>query len=302
MNTTADRHRNQLKSVVLHWFEKSVTLQQSFRHMQALMGPVNDRDCLSVVGLDAVVSYQLTEHGGRWKCAGIVEDAGPVMDCLLGSVVKTLRNGKLPYRDGTFDVVVLDHVLEFFDEDHAFVEECHRVLKPTGFLVVQTPLAKPWSLLGPFRRLVGLSVQAGGQFRPGYSESELFSVLKDGFDVEEVETWSRFFVEWLDTLAQFLAALSSAGPSASAGHVGDDVRQLHAFRRMLKIYTLLYPFAWLGLVLDKLLVGHRGHRLAVRARRRTWKPRRAPTLMDGRSIADATINTKIGTAGPLQTD
>ena len=110
--------------------------------MQDLLGPVNERDCLCIVAQDVIVSHQLMQGGGRWKCVQILEESGPIMDCLMGPDVDVLRDGKLPYDDDAFDAVVLDHVLEFFEEDTAFVEECHRVLKTTGVLVVQTPRAK----------------------------------------------------------------------------------------------------------------------------------------------------------------
>ena len=123
--------------------------------------------------------------------------------------------------------------------------------------------------------------------------------MKDGFDTEEVLTWSRFFVEIVETKSQMFVALAGGGGDRLSGQVGDDERMLMSFRRILNIYSLFYPFGLLAHLLDKLLIFHRGHRMAFRARRRPWKPRVTPTLTDGRSIADATINTKIGTAGPF---
>ena len=39
--------------------------------------------------------------------------------------------------------------------------------------------------------------------------------------------------------------------------------------------------------------------MLLKSRRRKWRPRRQPKLIDGRSIAEATINTKIGSAAPF---
>jgi hypothetical protein len=123
--------------------------------------------------------------------------------------------------------------------------------------------------------------------------------MKDGFDTEEVLSWSRFFVEMVELKAQLFVAVAGGGSARLTGQAGDDERMLMSFRKILGVYSLFYPFGKLAAGLDRLLPLHRGHRMAIRARRRSWKPRVTPTLKDGRSIADATINTKIGTAGPF---
>ena len=150
MNTTIDRQRNQLKGVLLRWAKRSVTLQQSLRNMALLLGPVNDRNCLCIVAENALVGFQIMERGGRWDCVGVLENPGLVAECLLGSTMATMKQGKLPFPDESFDVVMLDSVLEYFDDINMMVGECHRVLKPTGFLVAQSQLAKSWSLVEPY--------------------------------------------------------------------------------------------------------------------------------------------------------
>ena len=132
-----------------------------------------------------------------------------------------------------------------------------------------------------------------------YTESQLFTVLKDGFDTEEVQSWSRFCAELVEITTQMLMAVLGATPGPLSGHAGDNDRAVMAYRRLVKLQAVMRPFAWLAVGLDSLLFFTRGYRMALRARHRAWKPRRAPTLTDGRSIADATINTKIGTAAPF---
>ena len=147
MNTTKDRQRNQLNGVLLRWAERSVPLQESLRRMDELVGPVNDRTCLWVVAEDALVGYQIMQRGGRWSHLGILERPGMVTESLLDNTLDRLTDGRLPYPADTFDVLMLDHVLEFFVDVAGFVSECHRVLKPNGFLVVQTQQAKRLSLV-----------------------------------------------------------------------------------------------------------------------------------------------------------
>jgi SAM-dependent methyltransferase len=190
-------------------------------------------------------------------------------------------------------------VLEHLPDDRAMVAECHRVLKPGGRLVLAVRQTRPWTLLRPLRRLFGVADQVRGRARAGYGESGLFDVLKDGFDVEEAHPYSRFFTQLLDIPLQRAIQFPGIRHEMASGHVGDEERVLMAYRRAARSASFWYPAGRLASVVDLLLVGSRGHALAAAGRRRQWRPRRAPTLKDGRSIAEATINTKIGTAAPF---
>lgn len=66
------------------------------------------------------------------------------LDCLGG----TLREAQFP--DGSFDAAALYHVIEHFKSPASEVRELHRVLRPGGLIVIETPnIASLWfSLLG----------------------------------------------------------------------------------------------------------------------------------------------------------
>ncbi len=60
---------------------------------------------------------------------------------------------KLPFADGSFDVVLLHEVLEHVDDDHRAVCEAHRVTKVGGRIVVFAPNRLwPWETHGVFWR------------------------------------------------------------------------------------------------------------------------------------------------------
>jgi len=293
------RTKDALRGVLIRWFNVSVSRKASYRALKQFLGPHAGHRCLLVVAEDVLASSRVMEEEGEWACVSVLEEPGPVAASVLGARLKSVREGRLPYSDGEFDDVVLDHSLEHFEDDRVFIEECHRILKESGRLIIVTRAERTFSIVGPLARLVGLRRVGQGNARRGYTEARLFDTLKDGFNAEQVNTWSGLFVELSEILIHLAVILAGAGRTPGSGQVGDADRTLVIYRKVVRIHTWFYPLALLASLIDKLLVFMRGHALGVVARRRTWKPRVTPTLVDGRSIADATINTKIGSAGPF---
>lgn len=54
----------------------------------------------------------------------------------------------IPFEDNTFDVVFCNHVLEHVEDDIQCMREMRRVLKPTGWAIMQSP--QDWSLATTF--------------------------------------------------------------------------------------------------------------------------------------------------------
>lgn len=46
----------------------------------------------------------------------------------------------IPFEDNKFDVVMCNHVLEHVTDDHKVMTEFYRVLKPTGWAILQSPM------------------------------------------------------------------------------------------------------------------------------------------------------------------
>jgi SAM-dependent methyltransferase len=284
----------------LRLFEKSLLKQAKLAEIAGLIGKMADgQTWLDLGGDNGVISYHLRHLGGTWHSADLDEKTVASIRRLVGERVYQVEGARLPFEDGMFDGVVVIDMLEHLQNDAQLIAECHRVLKPAGRLIVNVPHLKKRAILRPIRRLLGLTDARHGHVRPGYTDSELFDLLKNGFDVQEARTYSRFFVESLDTLIQLVTRRMNRGQDPGRkGNVVDE----QDFRKMEKAfrwYARLYPFFQFAAGMDTLLGFTKGYSLIMRARRRPWRPRRAPVLSDGRSIAEAALGGKIGSAAPF---
>ncbi len=283
----------------LQLFRKSLLKQAKLEEIVRLLGPTSGQTCLDVGGDNGVISYYLRQRGGTWYSVDGSEKAVESIRNLVGERVQLISGAKLPFADGMFDAVVIIDYLEHIQEDYQFVAECHRVLKPTGRLIVNVPHVKRGAILLPVRRMLGLTDERHGHVRPGYTQSQLFDLMKDGFDVKDARTYSKFFVESLDTVIQFVHRLSGQGKASDSKGVMIDAGDFKKHQKLFKMYSFLYPFFWLAAQADLLLFFTQGYSLIGRAQKRQWRPRRTPVLADGRSIAEAALGGKIGTAAPF---
>ena len=76
--------------------------------------------------------------------------------------------------------------------------------------------------------------------------------------------------------------------------------EFYHYSRLSAFASLVYPLMWFLDKIERLLRGFvPGHNLIAKTKRRVWRARRTPIFIDGRSIAEAALNTKIGTAAPF---
>lgn len=283
----------------LRLFGKSLLKQAKWKAISAMLPPMQGRTGLDIGSDNGVLSLFLREQGGEWRSADSGRRAIAAIGRLLDEDVADVSSGKLPYAREEFDCVVIIDMLEHLEDDAGFIKECHRVLKPSGKLIVNVPHLKRFSFVRLLRRVLGLTDAEHGHLRPGYTRHQLFDVLKDGFDVETSSTYSRVLVETLDTCMRFAAKVSGGAEGHGEKGMVMDEESFSKIGKLFRIYSLLYPLFWLASRLDCLLFFTSGHYLVARARRRLWIPRRTPVLKDGRSIADAALNTRIGSANPF---
>ena len=50
----------------------------------------------------------------------------------------------IAYTDNTFDAITMSHVIEHVSNPVALLQECYRILKPGGYLVLVTPNINSW--------------------------------------------------------------------------------------------------------------------------------------------------------------
>jgi SAM-dependent methyltransferase len=249
-------------------FRRSVLKQRKLAEIVRLLGPTEGLRCLDLGSDNGVVSLLLRRRGGDWISADLTDEAVASIRELVGTDVHRVDGHRLPFRDGEFDRVVVVDMLEHVPDEAAFVAELARVVKPGGRLIVNTPHLKR-TALRRLRAALGQTDEKHGHLRPGYRPADLDRLLGGSFVLEERRTYSRFFSELLDTgLNWAVERLGKKGSAKGMVVTGADVRK---HRKLLRVYSLIYPFAWLITRLDA-LTWTSGYMLIASATRRLDSP------------------------------
>ena len=275
-------------------FKHSVRRRRKLDKLEALVGNTTPLQCLEISSGDGIFSAHMRALGGSWKTAVTAKEAEDSLGYNLSETITRIENGKLPFDDQQFGMVVIIDALKGIAVDTEFIRECHRVLKPDGWVIISEECRRPFSITALLRRLLGVTPIAKGQKRNGYTSSELYNILKDGFDVPETLLYSNGLLESASAIGEALQKLIIPEHywmiRAKTGQ-----EELYRYQRLHLLAGFAYPLLWVLSQFDFLP----GHKLLVKSRRRHWRPRTQPKLIDGRSIAEAAINTKIGTAAPF---
>jgi SAM-dependent methyltransferase len=275
-------------------FARSIRRRRKISRLAELIGQTSNLSCLEISSGDGMISANLRSLGGSWKTAVINKTAADSLEFASAEKVALIDNCELPYEDGTFDRLVIVDALKGIHDDHAFIHECHRVLKNDAWVIISEVRRSTFSLVALLQRVCNISPMAKGQRRNGYTVSELFNILKDGFDVPETIIYSNGLLESATAIGECVQTrLLQDYYWLVKKRTEKDL--LYRYRRLYSLAGMAYPLLWLFSKLEFLP----GHQMLVKSRRRRWRPRLQPKLIDGRSIAEAAINTKIGTAAPF---
>ncbi len=152
-----------------------------------------------------------------WSVAGLETSSIPAREARRrGLPVAVGWADHLPFRDGAFDLVRMNAVLEHLLDPAAALREAARVLRPGGLLQALTLSADSWSfrLLGPRWRYVGVD----GHVHLFSREALLEAVQRAGLEILGVRTAGVRLAErsagWLrplENLADLPARASGAG-------------------------------------------------------------------------------------------
>lgn len=132
---------------------------------------------------------------------------------LSAGVVREMRDGRIPFGDAEFDVVINNQVMEHVEDLDAVVQEIGRVVKPGGIVLSLFPDASVWreGHSGiPFLHWY----RSGSKVRIFHAMA--FRAMGFGYYTEgkSIPQWSRDFCEWLDKWTRYRAY--------------DDIRRVYA--------------------------------------------------------------------------
>jgi ubiquinone/menaquinone biosynthesis C-methylase UbiE len=127
--------------------DRSTLWDHLFRYHFALQF-INNRDVLDVACGEGYGTAALAAAGAR-SVTGV--DIDPVT-CTharekYGIDAKVADATQLPFADRSFDVVVSFETIEHLTNPERFIDECYRVLRPNGVLVISTPEVHEYSEL-----------------------------------------------------------------------------------------------------------------------------------------------------------
>ncbi len=252
-----------------HWptllFSKSVLKQRKLQEITNLLGEPNGMHCLDIGSDNGVVSFLLRERGGSWKSADLDEKAIHLIRELVKYDVFQIDGRRTPFQDNEFDRVVIVDFLEHIQTDREFINELYRIIKPAGELIINVPHIKN-SLLRKVRLAIGQTDEKHGHVRPGYTVDGLMALLTGKFTLVSHKTYSRFFSECIDTLIAFAFGLLKKDESTSQKGLLVARQDLNRYKKIFRLYSLIYPVVWFIAKLDILLFWCSGYMLIARAK------------------------------------
>ena len=111
-----------------------------------------------------------------------------------------------PVGDQLFDEVRLIHVIEHVGDVVRTVEECHRVLRPGGVLILETPHYTDFSsFCDPTHRwhLNSFSFRYFGEDNAGYGYYSSAKFAEEDIEIKLLTLWRWMGFEWLVNNARF---------------------------------------------------------------------------------------------------
>lgn len=228
--------------------------------------------CLDLGCAKGTFSWLLRTRGGSWVSADLDDANLTATRDLVGPSVVRVDYRKLPFADGTFDIVSVLDFLEHVEEDGRCLEELSRTLKPGGTFLLSAPATGRFFLANRLRRLAGMTMEDYGHVREGYRLEDLAGRLERlGFRVTFRGTYSRFFTEFLELLLNVFYVRTKSrdrGATRDGAITPGSAEEVRSLEKTLRLYNLIYPFFWLASRLDTLLFFTHGYVVVLLAEKK----------------------------------
>jgi 2-polyprenyl-3-methyl-5-hydroxy-6-metoxy-1,4-benzoquinol methylase len=175
----SDDHRPPQMGLLLNWLKRTASLV--FPPLVAYLSLESKGTLLDVGCGDGDLVRAMQDYG--WQAVGVDPDPAAVQfACRRGLEVRLGSLADQGYRSGSFDAVILNHVIEHVPDPILMLKECHRILKPGGRLILATPnvhgwfhrkFRRNWVHLDPPRHLYlfGIGTLTESVRRSGFSKS-----------------------------------------------------------------------------------------------------------------------------------
>lgn len=259
-----------MNAIIENWpvalFNKSVLKQRKLKEIATLLGATDSLVCLDIGSDNGVISYLLRQRGGFWKSADLDENTVCSIRELVKSDVFQINGLLTPFGNNEFDRVVIVDFLEHITTDKEFIDELFRIMKPEAELIVNVPHIKN-DLLRQFRLSIGQTDEKHGHLRSGYTTEGIKSLLDGKFSLLSYKTYSKFFSEFVDTLITFgYGVLKGSEQEKSQKGVFVTGSDIDRYKKLFKVYSLIYPVVWFFSKLDSLLFFQSGYMLILKAK------------------------------------
>ncbi|HLX12527.1 MAG TPA: methyltransferase domain-containing protein [Bacteroidota bacterium] len=109
---------------------------------------------------------------------------------------------RLPFRDASFDTVLLLDVLEHVDDERGTLAEAHRILRDGGTMILSVPNKGFFAFLDP-QNLASRFKAKGEPYHRHYSEGDLLALFGSNFRVVRKHTGGLFLYPVTFYLAHF---------------------------------------------------------------------------------------------------
>ena len=239
-------------------FRRSIKKQQKLKALLALLGDTHSKNCLLITCGDnnGALNWYFREHGGEWTWADVSGENNEQITQLLNEPVYTYKYDDFGIPGGQFDCVVAIDVLEHLKDDQLFLKELKRVLKSNGLAVVTVPNGDDKLLANRIKWKLGMTPEVYGHTRAGYTIAELSNVLTEaGLHPKDSGGYSRFVTEMIELVINFgyVRVLSKKRGGAQPGHIAPvSSGELKTHGLAYKLYSFIFPIAWVISYLDNL--------------------------------------------------